>query len=49
MACAQGAPPGEAAEPPEGAPPEQPGEAPAGESGDAGPAQRSGRLWVPGQ
>jgi hypothetical protein len=37
---------GEAA--PEGeAPP--PGEAPQGEPGGAGPAQSSGRLWVPGQ
>ncbi|HEY8626481.1 MAG TPA: hypothetical protein VIL82_10775 [Solirubrobacteraceae bacterium] len=42
-----GAPPpgGQPGGPPPGPPaPESPGE-----SGDAGPAQRSGRLWIPGQ
>jgi hypothetical protein len=33
---------------PEAAPP-PPEEPPTAEPGDAGPAQRSGRLWVPGQ
>jgi hypothetical protein len=57
MAYAQlaggGAPGGERGEgaAPEGPPaqgaPEEPGQAPTGE--EAGPAQRSGRLWIPGQ
>ena len=47
--------PGEAAAPRPGAEPERPGEAPAAAEpeqprpGEPGPAQRSGRLWVPGQ
>jgi hypothetical protein len=51
----QGTDPGAPAHAAEGAGPEQPGAAspkpaPAGEepAGDQGPAQRSGRLWVPG-
>jgi hypothetical protein len=54
MAYAQ--PPGEAPGQPAGDPGDAPaqapppaGEPPPPESGDAGPAQRSGRLWVPGQ
>jgi hypothetical protein len=52
---ASGAPAAEGAEPAPGAERERPGEAPpAGEQepprpGEPGPAQRSGRLWVPGQ
>ena len=38
---AEGAPPGEAPQEPEGPPPPKPGE--------PGPAQRSGKLWIPGQ
>jgi hypothetical protein len=41
MAYAQQAPPGAGEEPPAGDEPPKPGE--------AGPAQSSGRLWVPGQ
>jgi hypothetical protein len=43
----QGAPAGPEGEPEKpAAEPEQPG---AGKPGEAGPAQKSGRLWVPGQ
>ena len=44
--------PGAAASERPAAPEQQPGEQPAGGSGEGeapGPAQRSGRLWVPGQ
>jgi hypothetical protein len=47
--------PAQSAEPPPGAPPEPGSQAPApgaaeGAPGEgAGPAQRSGRLWIPGQ
>ena len=43
----QGAPAGSA--PPEGEGEEPPEPAPAPKPGEAGPAQQSGRLWVPGQ
>jgi hypothetical protein len=45
MIYAQGA----AQSPAQEAPPEAPEEPPAPKPGEAGPAQRSGRLWVPGQ
>jgi hypothetical protein len=49
MAYAQerGPAPGGPAEPPAGAPPSGAQEPP--KPGDAGPAQQSGRLWIPGQ
>ena len=45
------APPSRAADPGPSPASPQPGPSPSqpGESGEAGPAQRSGRLWIPGQ